>query len=153
MEVRSSFCALVAASRAAFCACCCRFVLALFSNLACDVLLIMCSLAGRLPRPHLRRHVATHPLHYSMHNSSLVLTCHRFFYASQGAYHGRTYGAMSLTTSKTVYRQNFGPLPSSELTEDSLQVTEDSCKCAQGARCHAKEMHGRQPSSLPCLPT
>ncbi|KAI7841462.1 hypothetical protein COHA_004857 [Chlorella ohadii] len=32
--------------------------------------------------------------------------------AFDGAYHGRTYGAMSLTTSKTVYRQNFGPLPS-----------------------------------------
>jgi len=29
-----------------------------------------------------------------------------------GGYHGRTYGAMSLTTSKTVYRQSFGPLPS-----------------------------------------
>lgn len=31
---------------------------------------------------------------------------------SQGGYHGRTYGAMSITTSKTVYRQHFGPLPS-----------------------------------------
>ena len=30
--------------------------------------------------------------------------------ATQGGFHGRTYGAMSLTTSKTVYRQNFGPL-------------------------------------------
>lgn len=33
----------------------------------------------------------------------------------QGAFHGRTYGAMSLTTSKTVYRQTFGPLPSGKL--------------------------------------
>ncbi|KAL4421398.1 hypothetical protein ABPG75_010689 [Micractinium tetrahymenae] len=32
--------------------------------------------------------------------------------AFDGAYHGRTYGAMALTTSKTVYRQNFGPYPS-----------------------------------------
>ncbi len=32
--------------------------------------------------------------------------------AFQGGYHGRTYGAMSLTTSKTIYRQAFGPLPS-----------------------------------------
>ena len=31
---------------------------------------------------------------------------------AQGAYHGRTYGAMALTTSKTVYRQTFGPFPS-----------------------------------------
>ena len=29
-----------------------------------------------------------------------------------GGYHGRTYGAMSITTSKTIYRQTFGPLPS-----------------------------------------
>lgn len=29
-----------------------------------------------------------------------------------GGYHGRTYGAMSITTSKTVYRQTFGPWPS-----------------------------------------
>ena len=29
-----------------------------------------------------------------------------------GGYHGRTYGAMSLTTSKTVYRQSFGVNPS-----------------------------------------
>lgn len=29
-----------------------------------------------------------------------------------GGYHGRTYGAMSLTTSKTVYRQSFGVDPS-----------------------------------------
>jgi 4-aminobutyrate aminotransferase len=28
-----------------------------------------------------------------------------------GGYHGRTYGAMSITTSKTVYRQTFGPWP------------------------------------------
>lgn len=28
-----------------------------------------------------------------------------------GAYHGRTYGAMSVTSSKNVYRQFFGPLP------------------------------------------
>lgn len=28
----------------------------------------------------------------------------------QGGFHGRTYGAMALTTSKTVYRQTFGPL-------------------------------------------
>ena len=28
-----------------------------------------------------------------------------------GAFHGRTYGAMAATTSKTVYRQTFGPLP------------------------------------------
>lgn len=32
--------------------------------------------------------------------------------AFQGGYHGRTYGAMSITTSKTIYRQAFGPLPS-----------------------------------------
>jgi len=32
--------------------------------------------------------------------------------AMQGGYHGRTYGAMSVTTSKTVYRQTFGPMPS-----------------------------------------
>jgi 4-aminobutyrate aminotransferase len=31
--------------------------------------------------------------------------------AMSGGYHGRTYGAMSLTTSKTIYRQTFGPLP------------------------------------------
>ena len=30
----------------------------------------------------------------------------------QGGYHGRTYGAMAITTSKTIYRQAFGPLPS-----------------------------------------
>lgn len=30
----------------------------------------------------------------------------------QGGYHGRTYGAMSITTSKNIYRQSFGPLPS-----------------------------------------
>lgn len=30
--------------------------------------------------------------------------------AFDGGFHGRTYGAMSLTTSKTVYRQGFGPL-------------------------------------------
>jgi len=29
---------------------------------------------------------------------------------SQGGFHGRTYGAMALTTSKTVYRQGFAPL-------------------------------------------
>ena len=28
----------------------------------------------------------------------------------QGGFHGRTYGAMALTTSKTVYRQGFAPL-------------------------------------------
>jgi len=32
--------------------------------------------------------------------------------AFQGGYHGRTYGAMSVTTSKTIYKQAFGPLPS-----------------------------------------
>lgn len=31
--------------------------------------------------------------------------------AFTGGYHGRTYGAMSVTTSKTVYRQFFGPMP------------------------------------------
>jgi 4-aminobutyrate aminotransferase len=31
--------------------------------------------------------------------------------AMHGGYHGRTYGAMSLTTSKTIYRQTFGPMP------------------------------------------
>lgn len=36
--------------------------------------------------------------------------------AFDGAYHGRTYGAMSLTTSKTIYRQKFGPLPSGVIT-------------------------------------
>ncbi|CCI49056.1 unnamed protein product [Albugo candida] len=30
----------------------------------------------------------------------------------QGGYHGRTFGAMSLTTSKTIYRNGFGPLMS-----------------------------------------
>lgn len=30
----------------------------------------------------------------------------------QGGYHGRTYGAMSLTTSKTIYSAGFGPLMS-----------------------------------------
>ena len=28
----------------------------------------------------------------------------------QGGFHGRTFGAMALTTSKTVYRQGFAPL-------------------------------------------
>jgi len=28
----------------------------------------------------------------------------------QGAYHGRTYGAMSVTKSKTIYSQGVGPL-------------------------------------------
>lgn len=28
----------------------------------------------------------------------------------QNSFHGRTMGAMALTTSKTYYRQNFGPL-------------------------------------------
>lgn len=28
----------------------------------------------------------------------------------QGGFHGRTYGAMALTTSKTIYRQGFAPL-------------------------------------------
>lgn len=28
----------------------------------------------------------------------------------QGGYHGRTFGAMALTTSKTIYSAGFGPL-------------------------------------------
>ncbi|GAB4817550.1 hypothetical protein N2152v2_004596 [Parachlorella kessleri] len=36
--------------------------------------------------------------------------------AFEGAFHGRTYGAMSLTTSKTVYRQGFGPLVAGSVT-------------------------------------
>ncbi len=28
----------------------------------------------------------------------------------QGGFHGRTFGAMALTTSKAVYRQGFAPL-------------------------------------------
>lgn len=31
---------------------------------------------------------------------------------AQGGYHGRTIGAMSLTTSKTIYSAGFGPLMS-----------------------------------------
>lgn len=73
---------------------------------------------GRVPRPHVQR------LRFCQSCASLLL---------QGAYHGRTYGAMSLTTSKTVYRQNFGPLPSGTLAALALSA------CAQqleaGARC------------------
>lgn len=28
----------------------------------------------------------------------------------QGGYHGRTYGSMAVTSSKTIYRQMYGPL-------------------------------------------
>lgn len=34
----------------------------------------------------------------------------------QGGYHGRTFGAMSLTTSKTLYRAGYGPLMSGVTT-------------------------------------
>ncbi len=29
---------------------------------------------------------------------------------TQGGYHGRTYGSMAVTSSKTIYRQMYGPL-------------------------------------------
>lgn len=29
---------------------------------------------------------------------------------AQGGYHGRTYGSMAVTSSKTIYRQMYGPL-------------------------------------------
>lgn len=39
-------------------------------------------------------------------------TCHEHVHGChvQGGFHGRTYGAMALTTSKTIYRQGFAPL-------------------------------------------
>ncbi len=36
-------------------------------------------------------------------------TKRKYFLAFQGAFHGRTYGALSLTSSKAVYRAGFGP--------------------------------------------
>ncbi|EFN54607.1 hypothetical protein CHLNCDRAFT_8428, partial [Chlorella variabilis] len=53
--------------------------------------------------------------------------------AFDGAYHGRTYGAMSLTTSKTVYRQTFGPFPSGVVTAPYPYCLH--CKTRQARQC------------------
>lgn len=39
----------------------------------------------------------------------------------QGSYHGRTFGTMAMTKSKTVYGQGFGPL----MVRSSLAYSED----------------------------
>ncbi len=40
-------------------------------------------------------------------------TGRQYIISFDGAFHGRTYGAMALTSSKSVYRQTFGPLMAS----------------------------------------
>jgi hypothetical protein len=59
-------------------------------------------------------HVMHEPSH---HTSASVLTmlcctvlCCAVLCCAQGGFHGRTYAAMALTSSKVIYRQHFGPL-------------------------------------------
>ena len=53
-----------------------------------------------------------------------------------GSYHGRTYGAMSVTTSKTVYRQTFGPLPSGVTTAQYPYCLHCKVRQARGGMGH-----------------
>jgi 4-aminobutyrate aminotransferase len=56
--------------------------------------------------------------------------------AFQGGYHGRTYGAMSITTSKTIYRQAFGPLPSGTAVANYPYCLHCKARIAAGGLAH-----------------
>lgn len=61
----------------------------------------------------------------------------------QGGFHGRTYGAMALTTSKTVYRQGFAPLMPGVLVAPYPNCLH--CKARQAAGGLGYQV-GRRPS-------
>lgn len=45
-----------------------------------------------------------------INNALTAKQTHNLWVVAQGGFHGRTMGAMALTTSKTIYRQGFAPL-------------------------------------------
>lgn len=56
----------------------------------------------------------------------------------KGGYHGRTLGAMSFTTSKTIYRSGFGPhLPGVFITPFPYCINCPAASCASGACCNS----------------
>jgi len=53
----------------------------------------------------------------------------------QGAYHGRTFGAMALTRSKTIYAYGFSPLMVRPLLVSTVQCVINSCGVRRLAGC------------------
>jgi hypothetical protein len=78
--------------------------------------------AGWLPRSHVCRHglvlqhsdahayARPHPRYPSSFTNPWVPADGTCAVAVQGGFHGRTYAAMALTSSKVIYKQHFGPL-------------------------------------------